>query len=123
MIVVICQVMFYVGSVDVLNLVVLLIFGICWLVFCLVEFIKCYLDVGFNLSVWLQLFDFDEELFDGVIYYGDLVWVGVIVEWLFDEEVILVVLCMFWDCYDIRCLEDLVWVFWLQLVICFFVWW
>jgi LysR family glycine cleavage system transcriptional activator len=75
---------------GVLELAILPTFGTRWLIPRLASFRERHPDVALQLSTRLTLFDFEVELLDAAIHYGDATWPGAELEPLFQEEVTVV---------------------------------
>lgn len=117
---VIFQVMIYNSLVSVLNLVILLIFGVKWLILCLVKFVVVYFDVLLNLSMEVLFFDFNMCQVDVVIYFGEFDWFDIVMVWLMGEEVVLV--CSKVLVEGLGLVGDLVNVMLFQYIMCLQVW-
>jgi LysR family glycine cleavage system transcriptional activator len=75
---------------GVLNLAILPTLGTRWLIPRIPDFYRRHPDVALQLTTRLGVFDFDVELFDAAIHYGEALWPGARLEHLMDEEVVVV---------------------------------
>ncbi len=75
---------------GVLHLAILPTFGTRWLIPRIPDFYAAHPDVGLELTSRIGLFDFEVELLDAAIHYGEGLWPGARVAKLLDEEVAVV---------------------------------
>lgn len=75
---------------GVLELAVLPTLGTRWLIPRLARFRERHPDVALQLTTRLAVFDFEVELLDAAIHYGDAVWPGAELVPLMEEEVVVV---------------------------------
>lgn len=75
---------------GVLELAVLPTFGTRWLIPRLADFRRAHPDVALELTTRLGVFDFEVELFDAAIHYGEPLWPGAELVPLMKEEVVVV---------------------------------
>lgn len=104
-----------------LEFVVLLIFVLYWLILCIKSFYDCMFDVCVNMGSCIDLFLFEDMYFEVVIYYGKLMWFGMLFDYLFGEEVVLICLFVLLNGL-VECVEDLFVYLLLYLMMCFGVW-
>jgi LysR family glycine cleavage system transcriptional activator len=75
---------------GVLHLAILPTLGTRWLIPRIKAFYRRHPDVSLQLTTRLGVFDFEVELLDAAIHYGEAVWPGARLEHLMDEEVAVV---------------------------------
>lgn len=96
------------------DIVVILIFVICWLIFWLKCFQDWYLIIIVYIVEWMELFFLVGSGFDVVIYFVYLVWVGMYLYLLLEEVLVFVCSLLFFEDVGVNLLLD---------VFLYFYWW